>query len=270
MLSFIGLGLWDEKDITLKGLEEARKCDKIFAEFYTSKMGIEIEKIEALIGKKIHVLSRQEVEEGRILIEEAKKHRVAFLVPGDPMEATTHVELRIRAIEEGIETKIIHGVSIISASASFAGLQAYKFGRIISIVRPSDGYFPLSPYENLKENIDAGLHSLLLLDIGMSANEAIDVLLEMERIKKEKVIDENSLIVVIARVSSQNAIARAGKIKDLKNEDFGKLPHSIIFPGKLHFMEKKALIKIANAPEKILEEGRDYGATGVGSTHSGL
>lgn len=270
MLSFIGLGLWDEKDITLKGLEEARKCDKIFAEFYTSQMGVEIDKIEELLGKKIHVLSREEVEDGKIIIEEAKKHRVAFLVPGDPMAATTHVELRIRAIEEGIETKIVHGVSIISASASFIGLQPYKFGRVISIAKPSKGYFPLSPYENLKENIKAGLHSLLLLDIGMRANEAMKILLEMEKIKKERVVDESSLIVVIARISSSDALAKAGEIKDLINEDFGKIPHSIIFPGKLHFMEAKALVKIANAPKKIIEGGRDYGATGVGSTHSGL
>ncbi|MEM1513445.1 MAG: diphthine synthase [Candidatus Thermoplasmatota archaeon] len=270
MLSFIGLGLWDEKDITLKGLEEARKCDKIFAEFYTSKMGVETEKIEKLIGKKIRVLNREELEDGKIVIEEAKKHKVALLVPGDPMEATTHVELRIRAMEEGVETKIIHGVSIVSASASFVGLQAYKFGRVISIAKPSEGYFPLSPYENLKENLKAGLHSLLLLDIGMSANEAMEILLEMEKIKKERIVDENSLIVVIARVSSSNAIAKAGKIRDLIKEDFGELPHSLIFPGKLHFMEEKALVKIANAPEKIIKEGRDYGATGVGSTHSGL
>ncbi|MBC7080885.1 MAG: diphthine synthase [Thermoplasmatales archaeon] len=270
MLSFIGLGLWDEKDITLKGLEEAKKCDKIFAEFYTSKIGVGIEKIEELIGKKIHVLSREEVENGKILLEEAKKKRVALLVPGDPMEATTHIDLRIRAIEEGIETKIFHGVSIISASASFVGLQTYKFGRVISIAKPSKGYFPLSPYENLKENFKAGLHSLLLLDIGMSANEAMEILLEMEKMKKEKVVDENSFIVVIARISSDDAIARANEIKYLIKEDFGELPHSIIFPGKLHFMEKKALIKIANAPEKIIEGERDYGATGFGSTHSGL
>lgn len=270
MLSFIGLGLWDEKDITIKGLEEAKKCDKIFAEFYTSKIGTKIERIEELIGKKIQVLSREEVEDGKVLLEEAKNKRVALLAPGDPMEATTHVELRIRAIEEGIETKIFHGVSIISASASFVGLQAYKFGRVISIPKPSKDYFPLSPYEYLRENVKAGLHSLLLLDIEMSANEAIKILLEMEEIKKDKIFDENSLIVVLARISSGDAIARADEIKNLINEDFGKPPHSIIFPGRLHYMEAKALVKIANAPEKIIKEGRDYGATGIGSVHSGL
>ena len=37
-LIFVGLGLYDEKDISLKGLTELVNCDKIFAEFYTSKL----------------------------------------------------------------------------------------------------------------------------------------------------------------------------------------------------------------------------------------
>ena len=56
-LTFIGLGLFDEKDISLKGLEEIKNYNNIFAEFYTSKLfGTDINKIENLIGKKINVL----------------------------------------------------------------------------------------------------------------------------------------------------------------------------------------------------------------------
>jgi diphthine synthase len=45
-LTFIGLGLYDEKDISLKGLEEIKKCDKVYAEFYTAKLtGTDIKKI---------------------------------------------------------------------------------------------------------------------------------------------------------------------------------------------------------------------------------
>lgn len=36
MLYIIGLGLGDEKDITLRGLETVRKCDKVYIEAYTS------------------------------------------------------------------------------------------------------------------------------------------------------------------------------------------------------------------------------------------
>ncbi len=254
MLSFIGLGLWDENDITLKGLEEARKCDKLFAEFYTSRMGTSIEKIEKKIGKKITILSREEVEDGSILLREAEKHRVAFLTAGDPMAATTHVDLRIRAIERGIETRVIHGVSIISAAASLLGLQVYKFGRVISIARPYGDYFPLSPYKAIKENEKMGLHSLLLLDTSppMTANEAMEILMEAERREKGGIISDDKLIAVVARVSSDNAVARAGYMKELIKEEFGDTPHSIIIPGNLHFVEAKALVKIAGAPEEIV------------------
>ncbi len=257
MLSFVGLGLWDEKDITIKALEEVKKCDKVYAEFYTSKMGVDIEKIEEMIGKKIIVLNREEVESGEKLLKEAEEMHICLLTAGDPMAATTHVDLRIRAIERGIETKIFHGVSIVSASASLLGLQIYKFGRVISIVKPSENYFPVSPYDMIRENVKAGMHSLLLLDISdecMKANEVMEILIEMEKRKKEGIIKENTLIAVVARVSSDNALARAGYIKDLIEEDFGKTPHSIVIPGKLHFMEAKALVTIAKAPVEILND----------------
>ena len=62
-LIFIGLGLYDEKDISLKAIDEIKKCDKVFAEFYTAKLvGTSVSKIEITIGKKLVVLSRQETE----------------------------------------------------------------------------------------------------------------------------------------------------------------------------------------------------------------
>lgn len=36
MFYIIGLGLGDPKDITVKGLEIIKKCDKVFLESYTS------------------------------------------------------------------------------------------------------------------------------------------------------------------------------------------------------------------------------------------
>lgn len=36
MLYIIGLGLGDEKDITIRGLEAVKKCQKVFMEAYTS------------------------------------------------------------------------------------------------------------------------------------------------------------------------------------------------------------------------------------------
>lgn len=36
----VGLGLGDEKDITVRGLEAVRKCDKVYLEAYTSLLAL--------------------------------------------------------------------------------------------------------------------------------------------------------------------------------------------------------------------------------------
>ena len=99
-LVFIRLGLYDEKDISIRGLEELKEADAVFAEFYTSLMqGLSIRKLEEMIGKEVRVVSRSALEEedGQQLFEAAKKGKAVFLVQGDPMIATTHVDLRISA-----------------------------------------------------------------------------------------------------------------------------------------------------------------------------
>src|SRR5207245_1311502 len=141
-LVFIGLGLFDEKDITLKGLEIARAADAVFAEFYTSSLlGTTVDTLRLMIGKPIRVLSRKDLEQGSEVIEAAREGIAALLVPGDPMAATTHVELRLRAHEAGIRTRIVHGPSIVSAAAGLLGLQSYKFGLATTIVFPGELHF---------------------------------------------------------------------------------------------------------------------------------
>ena len=257
MLSFVGLGLWDERDITVKGLEEVRNCDVAYAEFYTSKMGVGIERIEELAGKKIHVLSREEVEDGEWILHEAEKKHVCLLAGGDTMAATTHVDLRIRAVERGIPTRVVHGVSIVSAAAGLLGLQVYKFGKVVSIARPQPNFFPLSPYDAIRDNATMGMHSLLLLDTTggyMTANEALELLLEMEERKKEHLICEDTPVAVVARVSSDDALARAGCLGEMMSLDFGDTPHSVVLFGKLHVMEIRALVTLAHAQEKIFKK----------------
>src|SRR4030043_1170117 len=128
-LTLIGLGLHDENGISLQGQEEAKKATYVFAEFYTSYMpAIKISNLEKLLGKQIKILSRKEVEEytqENILVH-AKKYPCVFLTPGDPNIATTHIDLRLRAENEGIRTSIIHSASISSAIAGATGLQNYK------------------------------------------------------------------------------------------------------------------------------------------------
>ncbi len=251
MLILAGLGLYDELDMPLKTLKYAEKADKIYAEFYTSSlMGTTIERIEKILKKKIVILKREDVElKGNKIIEEAKTKNIMFLTAGDPMVATTHVDLAIEAKKQGVELIIINASSIYSA-VGITGLQLYKFGKTTSIVFPTEHYFPTTPYKVIKENLERGLHTLCLLDIDenrgyMTANEALKLLLEMEKKEKENIINENLKVVVLARAGSLKPKIVYGKIKDLINYNFGKPLHTIIIPGKLHFMEEEALKYLA-------------------------
>jgi len=263
LLTFIGLGLQDEYGITLKGLSEARKADIVFAEFYTSLMPkFKIKNFEKLIKKPIKILNRNEVEEKaeEIILKLAKNKRIAFLVPGDPMIATTHVDLRLRAEKAGIKTRVIHGVSIVSAIPGITGLQSYKFGRTITIPILNGEEPFTSPYEYILKNLSVGLHSLVLLDIDLERkkylkiHEALKQLLSIEEKLKKGIINEERLAIGIARAGSKKPIVKADEIKNLMEYDFGDPPYSLVFPATLHFMEMDALIVFAKAKKSLLEK----------------
>ena len=257
MLTFVGLGLYDEKDVSVKALEAIKNADVVYGEFYTSKlMGADIERLERFYGRKIKTLTREEVEDGTMIIEDAKSKNVVFIVPGDSLVATTHISLRMNAKKLGIKTSVLHGASIISSAPSLLGLQHYKFGRTVSIPHIKDNYFPTSPYRHIAENYNMGLHTLILLDTSppMSANEAMEIILKMEEREKKGVIKDETLICVVARAGSPEPLLRAGFLKDMLHEDFGSPLHTLVIPGELHFMEKESLVLFANAPREILND----------------
>src|SRR5690348_10371275 len=165
-LTFIGLGLNDEKGMTLEGLEEARRADSAYGEFYTNNMpNLDLKRLEKEIGKKAESLNRAQLEDegGQKLLRAAGKENVVFLVPGDPLIATTHITLRISAAKMGITSRVIHAPSIISAVCGATGLQSYKFGKSITV--PRDQSLPKSVIETISGNGDRGLHTLVLLDV---------------------------------------------------------------------------------------------------------
>lgn len=239
MLYLIGIGIHDEKDISLKGIEAARKCSKVFAEFYTSPIPVDIPALEKIIGRKITVINRKHVEEENTVLSAAKKQDVAFLVGGDPLAATTHAELVLGARKAGVKTEIIHSSSIFSAVAE-TGMHLYKFGRTVSLPTPENNYFPLSPYGNILENKKSGLHTLLLLDIGMTANKAIEVLLGLEAKLKKKLFSKGTELVVCAHLGGDSTI-KYNTMEKLQKIDFGAHPHCMVIPGELHFHETEFL-----------------------------
>lgn len=258
-LVFIGLGLHDANDITLKGLDEARRCDVLFTESYTSQLKDgSIEELEKKIGKEMIVLGREQVEDGEIILHEAREKIVGFLVPGDAMSATTHIDLRIRAEKEGITTKVVHGVSIVTAATGLLGLQSYKFGRTTTLPFRQKGYFPSSPYEVIKQNKEMGLHTLVLLDLKesgemMNVSEALDYLLELEQREKGEVLADKDLVCALGDVGSDSPEVVCDYVKSLARREMRSRIFCLVIPSKLHFMERESLQILANAPGEPLE-----------------
>jgi len=105
VLYFIGLGLGDEKDITVRGLEAVRNSEKIFLEHYTSILSVDFKKLEEFYGKAVTICTREtvEIEMDEILKEVSlsPEKDFSFLVVGDPFCATTHSDLFLRAVKLG-------------------------------------------------------------------------------------------------------------------------------------------------------------------------
>ena len=244
-LYFIGLGLNNEKDITVNGLEAVKKCNAVYLEDYTSTLNCSKEDLEKFYGKKIISAGRNLVEaDENEIIENAKSKNVALLVAGDPLVATTHIDLFLRAKKEDVKCHVVHNSSIITA-VGITGLQIYKFGKTTSI--PLENENIEAPYDVLKDNLGLGLHTLLLLDLNpeeekfLSINDTIRYLLKAELKRNERIFSEKTLCVGCARIGSENQIIKAGAAKELLKFNFGKPVHCLIVPGKLHFMEEDGL-----------------------------
>ena len=257
-LVFVGLGLHNEKGISLQGIEETKTADQAFMELYTSILPcFSMQRFEEIVNKQVHIVSRRDIEEenGAVILNAAEKGKAVFLIPGDPFIATTHVALRIEAEKRGVRTRIVHGASVMSAIIGLSGLHNYKFGKTVTIPFPENS--SKTPYKVIAQNKKLGLHTLCLLDIKadekrfLSINEALTLLVEIEKKRKEGVITQDTVAVGVAKAGSNAPTLKADFVKDLIKHDFGNPPQSLIFPGDLHFMEAEALVALAGAPELV-------------------
>lgn len=70
---------------------------------YTAILMISPERLSVFYGKEVIVADREFVESGcEKMIQQAKSENVSFLVVGDPFCATTHTDLYLRCIEQGV------------------------------------------------------------------------------------------------------------------------------------------------------------------------
>ena len=248
MLYMIGIGLNDAKDITVKGLEAVKKCDAVYLESYTSLLQSPKAELEKFYGKKIILADRDLVEKKAesTILKDAKEKNTAFLVIGDVFGATTHTDLKLRAIDAGIKVKVIHNASILNA-VGITGLELYKFGKVTSI--PFNSKDIETPYEVLEGNKKLKLHTLFLLDLDpkskkfLTIKEAIEYLLNVEKKNSKKLFIEETPCVGCARLGSDNPTIKFGYAREILKHDFGNPPYCLIVPGDLHFMEEEALEK---------------------------
>jgi diphthine synthase len=264
MLTFVGLGLYDERSITVEGRKAIADADRVFAEFYTSKLaGATVEELSAYHGVDIEVRDRQGVErDPEPILEAAAAGDAVFLTAGDTMISTTHVDLRLRADERGIATYIVHGTTAGSAAASLTGLQNYRFGKATTLPFPyahgGDGV-PGSVLDTIEANRDRGLHTLVYLDIKvgtgptgpdpdheeyMTAEYAAELLAE----------ELDALGVAVARAGSPKPVVAADRLSALAERSFGEPLHLLVIPGDLHVIERDALSRLAGAPTEVLPD----------------
>ena len=269
VLYLIGLGLCNEKDITVRGLEYIKQSDYIYMEYYTSILGINSTKLEEYYGKKIILADREMIEIGfdKEILEKAKSSKVSLLVVGDPFSATTHIDLYLRCIHEDVKVEVVNNASILN-SIGITGLSLYRFGETVSIPFFTEKWRPYSFYDKICRNYNNDLHTLILLDIKvkeiseenlakgkkiyepprfMTVNQALEELLEAsknaENVAGNKgLINEENLCYGVAGIGSESQIVKAGKIKDIIKFYFGKPLHSVVLCAKtLSSIEKEVV-----------------------------
>jgi diphthine synthase len=122
-------------------------------------------------------------------------------------------------------------------------LQAYKFGKIVTLAYWRDNYKPMSAYDVIAENLSRNLHTLLLLDIDeklgpMKPSVAAQVLIEMEKEGKKKIFVPDSKVILLKGIGWKQSVKKYCKISELSKFDGKDGPAVIIIPSaKPHFME---------------------------------
>ncbi|MDG5758930.1 diphthine synthase [Natronococcus sp. A-GB1] len=255
MLIFIGLGLYDERSITVEGRRALREADRAYAEFYTSKLlGTTAEELESAHDVSIEVRDRAGVEqEPDEMLAAAEDEDVAFLTAGDTMISTTHVDLRLRAHDRGIETRVIHGVTAQTAASSLTGLQNYRFGKATTLPFPyahgADG-LPSSVTGTIDANRADGHHTVVYLDIKAERGEYMTADVGAELLAE---VYPDLVGIVVARAGSPDPLVAAGTMTELARRSFGDPLHLLVVPGDCHLLEADALVELAGADRSTLE-----------------
>ena len=258
-LWLIGIGPGDLDHMTERARGVARGCSKRYLEGYTAVLPPKEEgRLESVVGPW-EKLMRDEVEGAEELLASAREESVALLVVGDPMQATTHIDLEDRCVEQGIGFHVIPGLSATALAVSLSGMQSYRFGRQVTLPFTTSDYLPTSPLKMLCNNFENGLHSLVLLDLDptgmglekprpMSPAEAVGLLEKMAA----QVVDEEEggrgLLenpvkqwngILLSDLGTEEERVLSGLLGDLSGQK-GGMVHAFILPAEFSGMEEDA------------------------------
>ena len=191
-------------------------------------------------------------------MEEARVSAVALMVVGDPLQATTHVDLETWCSESGVNFHVEPGISATSLAVSASGLQSYRFGRQVTIPYRYGEYLATSPLEMIGGNLSRGLHTLVLLDLDpsgmgvdrptpMKPKEAVSLIESMaEKCIEEEVggiFTESSIRewdgFLLSDLGTDSQRVLSGSLGELSNAE-GGLVHTLIIPANMSDNEKES------------------------------
>ena len=246
MLWFVGLGISGISELSDNTISVIKNADIVYLESFTSPISeIEKEQLANMCDGEFKIAKRWLVEDGNEILDNAKKGEVVLISYGDPYIATTHLELKTRAITDKIETKTIHSSSIVSSLIGEIGLQYYKVGKILTVM--NDPKSMITPYNTISNNLLSKMHSVILLEYNedksffLAPQNALSLLLDAEKMQNGKIISLDTFAIVASRIGKSDQSITSGKISNLIKKEFGKPPHTIIIPGSLHFTESNAV-----------------------------
>jgi diphthine synthase len=253
MLWLIGLGIEGVGGMSMRGLEILKTCNLIYIERFTGYLSdIDLGELRLFCKQDynvVNVVGRLFVEDGRDILEQADNNEVALIVYGDALIATTYIDLFIRAIRRGIKVEVVHSASGITSLIGESGLQNYKFGRTSTIM--SEPQSAISVYNTLMDNLLLGNHTLILTEYSETKENispffldpivAMKMLLDVEKEQRSRAFTEETFVLVASRIGRTDKKIISGQIRSLMEINYGTGPHSLIVPGRLHFVETEAI-----------------------------
>ena len=242
-----------------KGAIRAIKaCRTVYLETFTSPVA-DMSYLEELNPNIVHA-KRWMVEDGRHILDSAEGHDTAVVSYGDPLVATTHSDLLVRAASRGIPVCVIHASSAIPSMVGRCGLHHYKMGRMATIMNDTKSL--TTPYYTTYRNLSQGGHTILLLeydqdnDFFLDPVTALSMMLDAEAGQMREVFTPDTFCIVASRIGMDDQGVVAGRISNIISYDgLGEPPHSIIVPGRLHFTERDAIISLVKCLDEPPPEG---------------